>query len=194
MLEAFATSTLAVAFAETGDKTQLLAIVLASRFKKPVPIILGVLVATLVCNFLASLAGASIAGLFQGTWFQVVVACSFVGMGLWTLIPEKEEELSNPTGHSVFWTTLFCFLIAEMGDRTQIATLALAAQFHSIVAVGFGATLGMMLANVPAVILGEKITKVVPVHAIKMFTAILYVILGGWMLEEIILKMAHFSW
>ena len=195
MLGAFVTSTLAVALAETGDKTQLLAIVLASKYKRPAPIILGVLGATLVCNFLASLAGATVAGLFQGFWFQLVIACTFLGMAAWSLRPEKEEDIENPkSSHGVFWTTFVCFLLAEMGDRTQLATLALAAQFHSIFVVGIGATLGMMIANVPAVLLGHKVTKVVPIHAIKIITSVVYFALGGWMLVEIILKMAHLYW
>jgi putative Ca2+/H+ antiporter (TMEM165/GDT1 family) len=194
MLEAFATSTLAVTLAETGDKTQLLSIVLASKFKRPMPIIVGILVATIANHFLAALAGASIAGLLQGIWFQLLVAISFVGMGFWTLIPDKEEEFKDTTGQSVFWTTVFCFFAAEMGDKTQVATVALAARFHDILAVCLGTTLGMMIANVPAVIFGEKITKVVPLDKVRMITAILFIIIGGWTAEEILLKMAHLYW
>src|SRR3954471_23671710 len=162
-MEALFTSTAIVALAEIGDKTQLLAIVLATRFKRPWPIILGILAATLANHFLAALVGHEAASLLDGKWFRCLVAASFVAMGLWTLVPDKlHEETEARPRFGAFLTTLVSFFLVEMGDKTQLATVALGARYHDVVAVASGTTFGMMLANVPAVFLGNALIKRVP--------------------------------
>lgn len=184
-LEAFLTSTAVVALAEIGDKTQLLAIVLATRFKRPAPIILGILVATLANHFLAALLGAQAAYLLDGQWFRYAIAASFVLMAGWTLVPDKfEEEDAKPARYGVFLTTLIAFFLVEMGDKTQIATIALGAQFQNAIAVTLGTTLGMMIANVPAVFLGNALIKRVPLHVVRIAAAILFLLIGLWLLAE----------
>jgi len=182
-VEALLTSTAVVALAEIGDKTQLLAIVLATRFKKPVPIILGILGATILNHFFAALVGSQVANLLDGYWFRVAVAASFVIMGLWTLIPDKfdDDELKSTGTRGAFLTTLIAFFFVEMGDKTQIATIALGARFHDVIPVTTGTTLGMMLANVPAVFLGSALIRVVPLNIVRMIAAGLFVAIGGWM-------------
>jgi Ca2+/H+ antiporter, TMEM165/GDT1 family len=184
-MDAFLTATALVALAEMGDKTQLLAILLATRFRKPGPIIAGILVATLANHFLAALLGQQIAGILDAPWFRIAVALGFIAMGLWTLVPDKIDEaapLKAPSGAGVFVTTLVVFFIVEMGDKTQIATVALGAQFSNLLAVTAGTTLGMMIANVPAVLLGEALVKRVPMDAMRYGAAALFVVLGAWML------------
>lgn len=184
-MEAFLTSTAVVALAEIGDKTQLLAIVLATRFKRPAPIILGILVATLANHFLAALIGAQAAYLLDGQWFRYAIAASFILMAGWTLIPDKfEEEEAKPARFGVFVTTLIAFFLVEMGDKTQIATVALGAQFQNAIAVTLGTTLGMMIANVPAVFLGDALIKRVPLHVVRIAAAVLFLIIGMWLLTE----------
>lgn len=184
-MEAFLTSTAVVALAEIGDKTQLLAIVLATRFKRPVPIILGILFATLANHFLAALIGAQAAYLLDGRWFRYVIAASFILMAGWTLIPDKfEEEAAKPARYGVFITTLIAFFLVEMGDKTQLATIALGAQFQNAIAVTLGTTLGMMIANVPAVLLGNALIKRVPLHVVRIAAAILFLLIGLWLLAE----------
>lgn len=156
LLEAFLVSTGIVALSEIGDKTQLLAMVLAARFRQPVPIILAILVATLGNHALAGLAGTWL-GSIGGDWLRWIVAVSFAAMAVWVLIPDKLDQApaSADRRRSAFLTTLICFFLAETGDKTQIATLALAAQFGTLLPVVAGTTLGMMIADVPAVLLGE---------------------------------------
>jgi putative Ca2+/H+ antiporter (TMEM165/GDT1 family) len=157
------TSTALVALAEMGDKTQLLAILLATRFRKPLPIILGILVATLANHFLAALVGHGVKELLDSPAFRIAVALGFIGMGLWTLVPDKidDDELKAPGNAGVFLSTTIAFFLVEMGDKTQIATVALGAQFGAnlpdVALVTLGTTLGMMIANVPAVLLGEAL-------------------------------------
>lgn len=183
MLEAVGVSTAIVALAEIGDKTQLLAIVLAARFRKPTPIILGILVATFLNHAAAATIGYFIAQWLSGTTFQIVVGVAFLAMAAWALIPDKEDErASSASGTSVFLTTLVAFFIVEIGDKTQIATSLLAARFHDIVAVTIGTTLGMMLANVPAVYLGEAATKIVPLRYVRWAAAFLIAATGIWIL------------
>lgn len=186
MLEAFLSSTAIVALAEIGDKTQLLAILLAARFKRPVPIILGILVATLANHSLAALLGHEVASLIEGRWFRYLVAASFVGMGLWTLIPDKldEDEAPRPARFGAFVTTAVAFFLVEMGDKTQVATIALGARFHDVVAVAAGTTLGMMIANVPAVLLGHKVLERVPLTLVHRIAAVLFLGLGVWLAVE----------
>jgi len=184
-MEALLTSTLLVAVAEIGDKTQLLAIVLATRFRKPWPIILGIFVATLANHALAATAGQLAAGFFDGPWFRAIVAVSFVAMGLWTLVPDKLDENEQPRAHGgVFLTTLVAFFLVEMGDKTQIATVALGAQFANLTAVVAGTTLGMMIANVPAVLLGNALVQRISLKAVRIAAALSFVAVGLWMLAE----------
>ncbi|MDI1365571.1 MAG: TMEM165/GDT1 family protein [bacterium] len=181
-MEALFVSALVVAIAEIGDKTQLLAIILATRFKKPVPIILGILVATLANHALAATAGYWVSDLLSGKAFQWAIALSFIAMAAWALIPDKadDEDGSNAGRYGVFLTTTIAFFLVEMGDKTQIATVALGAKFHSIFWVAAGTTLGMMLANIPAVYLGEAATKIVPLNYVRIGAAVIFLGLGLW--------------
>ncbi len=184
-MEALLTSTAIVALAEIGDKTQLLAIVLATRFRAPLPIILGILVATIANHFLAALLGASVANLLDGVWFRYLVAASFVAMALWTLIPDKLDEVEDkPARFGAFLTTLVAFFLVEMGDKTQIATIALGARFDNIIWVTAGTTLGMMLANVPAVFLGHELIRRVPLNVVRLIAAGLFLIIGLWLVAQ----------
>jgi putative Ca2+/H+ antiporter (TMEM165/GDT1 family) len=185
-METILVSTGLVAIAEIGDKTQLLAIILATRFRRPIPIILGILVATLANHALAATAGFFLAKYLSGPWFAYAVAAGFIVMGAWALIPDKmeDEEKERPALAGVFLTTLVAFFLVEMGDKTQVATAALAARYHSIWLVATGTTIGMMLANVPAVYLGEAATKVVPLHIIRIVAALVFLALGIWALAE----------
>ena len=184
-MEALLTSTLAVALAEIGDKTMLLAIVLATRFRKPVPIVLGILVATLANHGIAAFLGQSVAGLLEGAWFRYVVGASFIAIAAWTLVPDKlEDEEASPTRFGAFVTTTVAFFIVEIGDKTQIATIALGAQFQNVLLVTIGTTLGMMLANVPAVFLGNAIVEKVPLNVVRRFAALLFFVVGVWVIAE----------
>ncbi len=184
-MEALLTSTAVVALAEIGDKTQLLAIVLATRFKKPVPIIAGILVATLANHALAALLGQQAAAFLDGTWFRYLVVASFILMAGWTLIPDKfDDENPKPARFGAFVTTLIAFFLVEMGDKTQLATVALGARFESVVWVTAGTTLGMMLANVPAVFLGNELIKRVPLSVVRAIAALLFLAIGLWLLAQ----------
>ena len=182
-MSAFLFSALAVAIAEIGDRTQLLALLLAVRFRKPVSILAGILVATLANHGLAAAAGYHIADLLKGVWVQVAVGASFIAMAAWTLIPDTldEQDPEPRSGASVFLTTLVSFFLVEIGDKTQIATVALAARFHSILLVTLGTTLGMMAANAPAVLFGEAATRIVPLKIVR-WAAALFALLGAWTL------------
>lgn len=182
-MEPLLVSTGVVALAEIGDKTQLLAIVLAARFRKPVPIILGILAATLLNHAAAAALGFLIAQWLSGHVFQIVVGVAFIAMAAWALIPDKEDERSaQASGTGVFLTTLTAFFLVEIGDKTQIATSLLAARFQDIALVTAGTTLGMMLANVPAVLLGEAVTKFVPLAYVRASAALLLAATGAWIL------------
>ncbi|KUR72149.1 hypothetical protein AQZ52_02285 [Novosphingobium fuchskuhlense] len=180
MFEALFTSTAIVALAEIGDKTQLLAIVLAARFKRPLPIIAGILVATLANHFLAALAGSLAAGWLDGPAFRYAIAAGFLAMAAWTLVPDKfdDDEAPAVSRGGAFLTTLVAFFFVEMGDKTQVATIALGARFHDALAVTAGTTLGMMLANVPAVLLGGEIVKRVPLGVVRVVAALFFAVLG----------------
>lgn len=184
MIEILLASTAVVALAEIGDKTMLLAIVLAARLRAPWQIIAGILVATLANHALAALAGREVAGLLDAPWFRFAVALGFIAMALWTLVPDKlddDEDAIRPRG-SAFLTTLVSFFLVEMGDKTQVATVALGAHYHSVLAVAAGTTLGMMLANVPAVLMGEAIVRRVSLKATRLAAALLFLVLGLWQL------------
>jgi len=182
-LEAFLISTGVVALAELGDKTQLLALVLAARFRKPVPIVLGILAATLLNHALAGAAGRWIATLVAPLTMRWILGVSFIAVAVWMLIPDKyEEQSARPPRFGVFLTTLFSFFLLEMGDKTQIATVALAARYPSLLAVVAGTTLGMMLANVPAVYLGEALAQRIPLRFVHTIAAVIFVVLGVFVL------------
>jgi putative Ca2+/H+ antiporter (TMEM165/GDT1 family) len=187
-MEAFLASTAVVTFAEIGDKTMLLAIVLATRFRAPLPIIAGIFAATLLNHALAAFAGQQVAGLLDAPWFRWAVALGFVAMALWTLVPDSIDEDEGDVAHrgSVFLTTAIAFFIVEMGDKTQVATIALGAQYQSVLWVAAGTTLGMMIANVPAVYLGEELVKRVPLHIMRWTAALLFLVLGLWQIAALI--------
>ena len=184
-MDAFLTSTLLVAIAEIGDKTMLLAIVLATRFRQPLPIILGIFGATLANHALAALVGQQAAAWLSGEWFRIAIAVSFIAMGLWTLIPDKFEEDDRPKGgHGAFLTTLVAFFFVEIGDKTQLATVALGARFDAVLPVTAGTTLGMMIANVPAVYLGQTLVERISLKTVRWVAATLFVATGLWMLWD----------
>jgi len=180
-MQAFLVSTAVVALAEMGDKTQLLALVLAARFKKPWPIVLGILLATLLNHWLAAAAGAWVAGHLGPQALRWILGLSFIGMAAWMLVPDKLEDDEAAISHSrwgVFGTTAVVFFLAEMGDKTQIATVFLAAQYPAYVWVLLGTTLGMMLANAPVVWLGDKLVRRVPVLWVHRVSALIFLALG----------------
>ena len=179
-MEAFLVSTGIVALAEMGDKTQLLALILAVRFRKPWPIVLGILVATLANHGLAGAVGAWVTTFVGPQILRWVLAASFIGMAVWMLIPDKidEEDTDAAPRWGVFGTTVVAFFLAEMGDKTQIATVMLAAQYHAYFAVVAGTTLGMMLANAPVVWLGERMTRLVPMRVVHIVSALVFATLG----------------
>ncbi|SFU71457.1 Putative Ca2+/H+ antiporter, TMEM165/GDT1 family [Polaromonas sp. YR568] len=179
-MEAFLVSTGIVALAEMGDKTQLLALILAARFKKPWPIVAGILVATLVNHALAGAAGAWVTTLISPQVLRWILGASFLAMAAWMLVPDKldADEDEKPPRYGVFFTTVIVFFLAEMGDKTQIATVMLAARYDAIVGVVAGTTLGMMLANAPVVWLGERVTRLVPLRAVHIVSALIFAGLG----------------
>ncbi len=183
-MEAFLISTGIVALAEIGDKTQLLAFILAAKFRKPLPIILGILVATLVNHGVAAFLGTWLTSLISPGALRWVLGLSFIVMAVWILIPDQLEEDAKLTRSGVlgvfgiFGTTVLAFFLAEMGDKTQIATVALAAQYQALLAVVAGTTLGMMIANVPAVLLGNRITQYMPVRLVHTIAAAVFAVLG----------------
>ena len=179
-MESFLVSTGVVALAEIGDKTQLLAFILAARFKKPVPIILGILVATVVNHGLAGALGAWITSAISPGILRWVLGLSFIGMAVWTLIPDEiEDDETKIAGRfGVFGATLITFFLAEMGDKTQIATVAMAAHFATPVMVVIGTTLGMLIADVPAVFIGDKLASKIPMKLVHGIAAAVFAILG----------------
>lgn len=178
-LEGFLISTGIVALAEVGDKTQLLALVLAARFRKPVPIILGILAATLANHAIAGALGAWVAGLVAPETMRWVLGLSFIAMAVWMLIPDGYEESKDAISRfGVFGTTLIAFFLLEMGDKTQIATVMLAAKYPALIAIVAGTTLGMMIANVPAVILGEAAARKLPMRLVHSIAAAIFLAIG----------------
>lgn len=179
-MEAFLVSTGIVALAEMGDKTQLLALILALRFRKPIPIVLGIFVATIVNHGLAGALGAWLTLALGPERLRWVLGASFIAMAVWMLIPDSidEEEEDQEPRWGVFGTTVVAFFLAEMGDKTQIATVMLAARFDAYFWVVAGTTLGMMLANVPVVYLGERMTRLVPMRVVHIVSALVFAVLG----------------
>ena len=183
-MQAFLISTGIVALAEMGDKTQLLALLLAARFKKPWPIVLGIFVATILNHAMAGALGAWVTTQISPQTLRYILGASFIAMAVWMLVPDKldeEADRKNPR-FGVFGTTVVLFFLAEMGDKTQIATVMLAARFDAYIAVVAGTTLGMMLANAPVVWLGERMTRLVPLHVVHLVSAAIFLGLGLWAL------------
>ena len=179
-MEAFFVSTGIVALAEMGDKTQLLSLVLAARFRKPWPIVLGILVATLANHGLAGAVGSWVTTVMGPDVLRWVLGASFIAMAAWMLIPDKldDEEGDSAPRTGVFLTTVVAFFLAEMGDKTQIATVMLAARYQAYFSVVAGTTLGMMLANAPVVWLGERMTRLVPMRVVHVVSALVFAALG----------------
>jgi len=184
MAQAFLTATALVTLAEIGDKTQLLSFILAARLRRPRPIMAGILVATLANHALAGWLGAVAARRLPAAWLPWIVGLSFIAFGLWALVPDRldDDEAPQASARGVFVTALVAFFLAEMGDKTQFATVALGARFDSLTAVVAGTTLGMMLANVPAVLIGERLAHRLPLTWIRRGAALLFVLTGLWSL------------
>lgn len=188
-MQSFLVSASVVALAEIGDKTQILSLILAARYRKPVPIILGVFAATLANHAVAGGVGLWLASVLQPALLNWMVVASFVLMAGWVLVPDKLSEgqvgmPKRPLG--VFGTTLFTFFLAEMGDKTQVATVALAARFNDFIGVVSGTTLGMMLANIPVIYLGNRFADRLPARAVHIVAAVVFVVLGGLALRNAI--------
>lgn len=179
-MEAFLISTGIVALAEIGDKTQLLALLLAVRFKKPWPIVWGIFVATVLNHAMAGALGAWLGTQISPQVLRWMLGASFIAMAVWMLIPDRldDETDKQPVRFGVFGTTLVLFFLAEMGDKTQVATVMLAARFDAYVAVVAGTTLGMMLANAPVVWLGERVTRLLPLRMVHIVSALIFLGLG----------------
>lgn len=179
-MEEFLVSTGVVALAEIGDKTQLLAFILAARFKKPVPIILGILAATIVNHGLAGALGGWITRSIDPDILQWVLGISFLGMAIWTMVPDEieEEETKIAKRFGVFGATLITFFLAEMGDKTQIATIAMAAHYGTPILVVMGTTLGMLIADVPAVFIGDKLANKIPMKLVHTIAASIFALIG----------------
>ena len=179
--QAFIVSTSVVALAEMGDKTQLLSLILAARYRKPLPIVFGILVATLLNHAIAGALGAWLSSLMRPEVLNWVMAAAFIAMGLWILVPDKldEDDVAVPKQQmGVFFATVVAFFLAEMGDKTQFATIALAAQYSDVLSVVLGTTLGMMMANAPAVYLGNRFAQRLPTKIIHMIAAIIFIAIG----------------
>ncbi|HAL37998.1 MAG TPA: hypothetical protein DCP03_07715 [Polaromonas sp.] len=179
-MEAFLVSTGIVALAEMGDKTQLLALVLAARFRKPWPIVLGIFVSTIANHAMAGVLGAWVTTVISPQVLRWILGASFIAMAVWMLIPDKldDGETSDAPRFGVFGTTVLAFFLAEMGDKTQIATVMLAARYQTWVWVVAGSTLGMMLANAPVVWLGSRVTRLVPLRVVHIVSALIFTLLG----------------
>ena len=179
MVHPFLVSTGVVALAEMGDKTQLLALLLTTQFRRPVPIVLGILLATMVNHAFAGAIGAWLATAISPTVLRWILGVSFLVMAAWILIPDKLDDTAPARSQlGVFATTVVAFFLAEMGDKTQVATVALAAQYQSLLWVVLGTTVGMMLANVPVVIFGEWLTQRIPVRKLHIVCAVVFALLG----------------
>ncbi|MFI4936021.1 MAG: TMEM165/GDT1 family protein [Caulobacterales bacterium] len=182
-MQAYLISAGLVALAEIGDRTQILSILLAARYRKPLPIIAGILVATVANHLMAAALGSFAGGLLHGPWVKWILGAAFIGFAFWTLVPDKLEEDDRPRSHgSVFVTTVVTFFMAEMGDKTQIVTIALGARFHEILWVAAGTTTGMLIANVPAVYIGEMAATRLPVKPLRFVAAAALFAQGIWVL------------
>lgn len=178
-MDAFLVSAGIVGLAEIGDKTQLLAFLLAARFRRPVPIVFGIFVATVANHAFAAAVGSLVSELLVPNAMRWVLGLSFLAMAAWTMVPDQADEAETPLArYGVFFTTLLAFFVAEMGDKTQVATVALAARYEAMAAVVAGTTFGMMLANVPAVVFGERIANRVPLGLVHGLAALVFAVLG----------------
>ncbi len=186
MLESLFVPTLIVALAEIGDKTQLLALLLAARFRKPWPIIWGIVAATLANHFAAGAVGSWVASFFSAATLSWILAASFAAVALWTLVPDKldDDEESGLKKYGPFVTTLIAFFLAEMGDKTQVATVMLAAQYPHFVMVVLGTTLGMLIANVPVVLAGNFAADRLPLALIRRLAAVAFAALAVYAVYE----------
>lgn len=180
MSSALLVSTGVIALAEIGDKTQLLAFLLATRFKKPIPIIIGITLATLINHGLAGAVGGWITANVEQSILRWVLGASFIAMAVWTLIPDKieDEEMKLATKLGVFGATFVTFFLAEMGDKTQIATVAMSAHYNDVLMVVAGTTLGMLIADVPAVFAGDKLAEKIPMTVVHRIAAAMFAVLG----------------
>ena len=182
-MEAFLTSLTLVAVAEIGDKTQLLSFVLAARLRKPLPIIGGILVATVLNHALAGSIGVWLAQLIAPHWLPWVTGGVFIVFGVWSMHPDTLDDEPRIHRAGAFITTTTAFFIAEMGDKTQLATVALAAQFQgALIAVVVGTTIGMMLANIPAVLIGDRLATRLPLKLVRYLAAALFIATGLWVI------------
>lgn len=179
-LTALLVSFFAVTLAEIGDKTQLLALILAARFRRPFPIIAGILVATLANHAIAADLGSWLAGRIPEETLNWLAAVLFVAMGLWILVPDREDEAEASYRFGPFLTTLITFFLAEIGDKTQIATVVLALEYQAVATVVVGTTIGMLAANVPAVLAGHLTADRLPLRAIRVIAATVFVALGAF--------------
>jgi putative Ca2+/H+ antiporter (TMEM165/GDT1 family) len=178
-VEAFFVSTLVVGLAEIGDKTQILSLMLAARFLRPLPIIFGIFFATIANHSAAGLAGTFFGDVLSGPWMRWILGLSFLSVAFWALFPDKYQGSGRDVSRwGAFIATLCAFFIAEIGDKTQIATVALAARFEQFYPVVVGTTLGMMLANIPAVLAGDRIAENLPIRTIRMTAAAVFAALG----------------
>lgn len=195
MITTLLTSTAVVALAEIGDKTMLLAIVLAAKLRAPWAIVAGIFTATVANHLISAFIGVEVAGLLDARWFRICVALGFIAMAAWTLVPDKldddeaESAVKGPDGKGhfgAFLTTLVSFFIVEIGDKTQIATIALGARYHDVVSVAAGTTLGMMIADAPAVFLGDALVRIVPLKLARMVAAAMFAAIGLWQLWAVL--------
>ena len=192
MIAEFLTSTAVVTLAEIGDKTMLLAIVLAARLKRPWAVVAGIFAATVLNHGLSALVGAEVAGFLEARWFRWAVALGFIAMAGWILVPDALDDDEEPeVAHANHWfaaflTTTIAFFLVEMGDKTQIATIALAARYHDVLTVAAGTTLGMMIADAPAVFLGDKLTRIIPLRLARIVAALMFAAIGLWQVVELL--------
>jgi putative Ca2+/H+ antiporter (TMEM165/GDT1 family) len=179
VVQAFLVSTMVVGLAEIGDKTQILSLMLAARFQRPLPIIFGILFATLANHVGAGLAGTYFGDLLNGPWLRWILGISFLSVAVWALFPDNYEGNDKALGRAgAFMSSLAAFFLAEIGDKTQIATIGLAARFEQFYPVVLGTTLGMMLANIPAVFIGDRIADKLPLKPIRVIAAVVFAMIG----------------
>jgi putative Ca2+/H+ antiporter (TMEM165/GDT1 family) len=178
-MEAFLISIASIALGELGDKTQFLALILATQLRRPLAVILGILVATLANHLLAAVLGQWLGSLLSPQILRWTLGISFLALAAWALLPEKAEDATRArSGYGAFVVSASAFFMAEMGDKTQIVALALAAKYHDLIAVVSGTTIGMMLVNVPTVLLAQHVTRIVPLQSIRLVAAVVYALLG----------------
>lgn len=184
-MDAFLHSTLLVAISEIGDKTQLLALILAARYRKSIPIVFGILFATIANHLLAAFGGTLLVHIGFKQYMPLVLAITFIALGLWILVPDQADDEDAPKkDRGAFLTTLVAFFLAEMGDKTQFATAALAAEYNTIIPVVSGSTLGLMIADVPAIFFGDRVMKFVPLKWVRITASVLFVGFGLWALYK----------